>query len=226
MIPTVDYIKQKFDEYNNLIFEGKLPELPFKLSDARTFLGQITCMREKNTDGTWHYCGFVFRINTKIDLPEEVVQDTIIHEMIHYYIMSNQMQDSGPHGQLFIQKMQEINIRYNRNISVSHKATNEEHDKDTEIRQHFICVSRQKNGQRGITIATKSKIFQVWDQMVSIPGVAEIKWVISTNPYFNRYPRCTTAKIYRISQDELDNYLSDAQELIRTGNNIRIKNKI
>ena len=37
MIPTVEYIRQKFDEYNELMFEGKLKPLPFKLSSARTF---------------------------------------------------------------------------------------------------------------------------------------------------------------------------------------------
>lgn len=223
MIPTLDYIKQKFAEYNDLCFEGKLPPLPFKLSDARTFLGQITCMRDKNPDGTWHYSGFVFRINTKIDLAEDVVEDTIIHEMIHYYIMSNQMQDTGPHGELFIQKMKEINMKYNRNISVAHKATKEEHDSDTEVRQHLICAVRLRNGQRGVTITTKSRLFQMWDQMATMPGVDELKWVVSTDPYFNRFPRCTTPKFFRIPQSELEEHLKDARELVRTGNNIRIK---
>ena len=35
MIPTVEYIRQKFDEYNELMFEGKLRELHFKISSDR-----------------------------------------------------------------------------------------------------------------------------------------------------------------------------------------------
>lgn len=58
-----------------------------------------------------------------MDLPEDVVKDTIIHEMIHYYIMSNQMQDTAPHGKLFIAKMQEINRKFNRNLAVTHRTT-------------------------------------------------------------------------------------------------------
>ena len=68
------------------------------------------------------------------------MEDTILHEMIHYWILSNQMQDTGPHGEIFIKKMKEINVKFNRNLSVSHKATKEEHDKDTEVRQHLICA--------------------------------------------------------------------------------------
>lgn len=104
MRATLEYIKQKFDEYNDMMFEGKQKQLPFKLSNAKSFLGAVFFQREKNADGTWHYYGFVFKISTVMDLPEDVVEDTIIHEMIHYYIMSNQMQDTAPHGKLFIAK--------------------------------------------------------------------------------------------------------------------------
>lgn len=87
-----------------MMFEGKLKQLPFKLSNAKSFLGAVFFQREKNPNDTWHYYGFVFKISKVMDLPEDVVEDTIIHEMIHYYIMSNQMQDTAPHGKLFIAK--------------------------------------------------------------------------------------------------------------------------
>lgn len=88
MIPTVEYIRQKFDEYNELMFEGKLQPLPFKLSSARSFLGQVRCCRQKKADGTWLYSDFQFIISNKSDYAENVVEDTIIHEMIHYYLSS------------------------------------------------------------------------------------------------------------------------------------------
>lgn len=36
---TVSYIEQKFEEFNQQMFAGKLPMLPICLSDAKTFLG-------------------------------------------------------------------------------------------------------------------------------------------------------------------------------------------
>jgi len=222
MIATIEYVKAKFQEFNELMFEGKLQPLPFKLSSARTFLGAVKSYREKNPDGTWHYCGFQFLINTKIDLPEQEVEDTIIHEMIHYYILSNQMQDTSAHGEIFMRKMQEINMKFNRNLSVSHKATKEEADSDTEVRQHLICVIRFKTNEMGITIANRSRIFQLWDELPKIPKVAECNWYVSTDPYFNRFPRASSLKVYPVSRDEIEEHLKDAKKLVRTGNNIKI----
>ncbi|MBQ0085589.1 MAG: hypothetical protein KBS65_05040 [Prevotella sp.] len=88
---------------------------------------------------------------------------------------------------------------------------------------YLICVSRLKNGKRGVTITTKSRLFQLWDEMPNFPKMTELKWVVSTDPYFNRFPRCTSAKIYPVPADELEEHLKDAKELIRSGNSIRIK---
>ena len=194
MRATIDYIKRKFDEYNELCFEGKLKPLPFKLSNAKSFLGAVFYQREKNP-----------------------------HEMIHYYIMSNQMQDTGPHGKLFIAKMKEINVKFNRNLSVTHQTTKEEQDSDKRVQQHIICVSRLKNGRRGVTIAMKSRLFELWDAMPNIPNMAELKWVVSTDPFFNRFPKATKPGIYFVPSEELEEHLKDALPLVRNGNNIRVK---
>ena len=223
MRASLDYIKKKFQEFNELCFEGKLHPLPFRLSSARTFLGQITFMKEPNPDGTWHYFGFVFRISTVIDLPEREVEDTILHEMIHYYILSNQMQDTSAHGEIFMRMMKDINVRFNRNITVAHKSTKEEQDSDTQLRQHIICVIRFRNNQRGITIATKSRLFELWDEIPKLPNVAECSWYVSTDPFFNRYPRAASLKYHPITPAELEEHLKGAQPLIKTGNSIRVK---
>jgi len=223
MIASLEYIEKKFKEFNDQMFEGKLQPLPFKLSSARTFLGQVRFYQEKQPDGTMRYMNFQFVISTKVDLPEGEVEDTIIHEMIHYWILSNQMQDTGPHGEIFIKKMKEINMQFNRNLSVAHKMTKEEADKDNEVRQHLICVSRLRNGKRGVTVVTKSRLFQLWDEMPKFPNMAELKWVVSQDPFFNRFPRATSPKIYPVPSEELEEHLKGAQELIRSGNSIRIK---
>lgn len=221
MIASIDYIERKFNEYNVLCFEGKLKPLPFKLSNARTFLGQVAFMRDRNADGTWYYHDFVFKISNKRDMPKTEMEDTILHEMIHYWILSNQMQDFSPHGEIFIRKMKEINVKFNRNISVAHMATKEDHERDKEIRQHIICACRMRMGQRGVMVATKSNLFQLWDEIQQFPGIAEWKWFISTNPFFNRFPRAIKPKIYQVHTAELEEHLKNAKELIRKGNTIK-----
>ncbi len=221
MIPTIEYVKRKFDEYNQLMFEGKLKPLPFKLSRARTFLGQVSCYRTRKWNGTWRYSDFKFVISNKLDREESLIEDTIIHEMIHYWIFSNQMQDTSSHGRIFKAKMQEINQRFNRNLAVTHRNTKEELDKDREIRRHLICVSSLPDNQLGITIASKSKLFMLWDRLPKVPKVSECHWYLSTDPFFNRYPRACTLRIYPISRSDLEPHMKDFRRLVRVGDTIK-----
>lgn len=221
MVPTLEYIKRKFAEYNALMFEGKLQPLPFRLSNGRTFLGKIAYRKTRGLLGKMHYSNFQFVISTRYDLPEREVEDTIIHEMIHYYILSNQLKDTAPHGVLFQRMMNDINQRFGRNISVSHRRTNEESDSDQNIRQHIVCVSHLQDGRSGVTVVARTRLFMMWDAMQQFPGVKDHRWVVTTDPYFNRFPRALTPKIYPVPAAELEEHLHTAVPLERVGNTIR-----
>lgn len=74
----------------------------------------------------------------------------------------------------------------------------------------------------GITVATRSKLFYLWDEIPKFPKVEEWHWYSTTNPFFNRYPRASTVKIYAISLEDLDVHLKGAKALVREGNTIRV----
>ena len=76
----------------------------------------------------YHICitDFILRINTRADLPEELVEDTILHEMIHYFIAVNQLHDTRTHGQIFRREMKRINEMGGRHISISYRPNSEQ----------------------------------------------------------------------------------------------------
>ena len=223
MKATIEYTERKFNEFNALMFNGELPALPIKLSNARSFLGQLSYKMRDKEDGTKECYDFVLRINTKYDLPEPEVEDTIIHEMIHYFIHCHQIKDTSQHGEVFQMMMKGINQKYGRHVSVRHFTTKEEQEQDDEKRQHIVCVSRFKTNLRGITVSTKSRVFDLWEQMKSFPDVVEQHWYISTDPFFNKFPRAVTPKIYRVPIDEIEQHLQGAKELENTGKTIRVR---
>jgi predicted SprT family Zn-dependent metalloprotease len=223
MKATIEYVERKFNEFNTMMFNGELPMLPIKLSNARTFLGKVNFRKRQTEEGKTENYDFTLFINTKYDLPEQEIEDTLIHEMIHYYIEWHQFKDTSAHGEMFQMMMKAINKKFNRHVSVRHWSTKEQLEQDDEKRQHFICVSRFKTNLRGITIATRTRLFDLWEQMKLFPDVVEQHWYASTDPFWNRYPRAVTPKIYRIPFDELEEHLKDAQELENTGKTIRIK---
>jgi hypothetical protein len=91
MKATIPYVEKKFEEFNQLMFDGKLPKLPIELSDAKTFLGLCVYKKRRTILGRTECYDFKLRISTRIDLVEAEVEDIIIHEMIHYYIGYNNL---------------------------------------------------------------------------------------------------------------------------------------
>lgn len=224
MRATLDYISRKFDEFNRLCFGNSLKPIPFRLTSARSFLGQVAFSKRRTLTGKWHYDNFVFKMSTLLDLPEREVEDVILHEMIHYWILSNQLQDTSPHGRIFRTKMEEINSRFGRNISIKYRLTPEQHDSDRGRRQHIICISRLADGRCGVTVVVKTRLFEMWDVMKRFPGVKRQKWVVTVDPFFNRFPRAMTPKIYPLPESELNEHLKGAVELVRNGNRITTVN--
>ena len=79
MIATIPYVERKFEEYNRQMFAGQLPKLPIELSDAKTFLGKCVYRKRRLPNGSVENYDFRLRINTRIDLTEAEVEDTILH---------------------------------------------------------------------------------------------------------------------------------------------------
>lgn len=224
MRATIPYIEQKFEEFNQLCFAGKLPKLPIQLSDAKTFLGQVVSKKRTLPNGKKELYDFKLRINTRIDLPEEVVEDTILHEMIHYFIGVNQLEDTSSHGQLFVSLMNQINEKYDRHITISHNGTDEQKEEaiDKRPRWHVIAVVTLKDGRTGIKVLPRilPRITGYYNQMTANQKVANVKLFMSNNPFFNRYPNSSALNVYFLDQQEIDTELSEAESLQCDGNSI------
>jgi len=83
MLVTVDWIKENYKKFNEMYFDGALPDIEFKVSRAKD---------------TWGYASFNYiyehkklktiqpiaiTISNYYDSPENVKQTTLLHEMIH-----------------------------------------------------------------------------------------------------------------------------------------------
>lgn len=211
---TLDEIRKTFAEFNVLCFDGLLGEPLFQLSRSRTTLGQVGYKRQRNSDGTWRYYDFRFRISTRTPMSKRELEDTILHEMIHFWILSNQWTDTSAHGTLFRRKMEELNTRFGRHITISRRRTAEEQNKDTTKRLHLVCVSYLSDGRVGVTPAVHTRFALLRRQMGRFPGVVRQQWYATHNPYFNRFPRAMTPKLYLANEEELLSHLTDAHILL------------
>ena len=120
MIATVPFLEKRFETFNHLYFEDALAPVPVRS------LGACTYKKRRKLFGGVKYYGFRIRISTKFDLPENELEDILLHEMIHYEILSNQWRDTSAHGKLFRARMKELNERYGRHVTVSYRLSDQQ----------------------------------------------------------------------------------------------------
>lgn len=218
MIPTVEYIQERFDLFNDRFFGGQLPPIPIRLSHAKGFLGKLTYTRKKNSmplfqwfrsanRPSYQYENFVLRINVRIDLPENVVEDTILHEMIHYYIAVNQWKDTSAHGKLFRQEMNRINQQGGRHISITHQLSEQEKAQSVVHKERYFALIRFADGQIGIKVVPAKHITR-WhtlalrrfssQYMPTANVIQSIDWYKSSDPFFSFFPSSTALRIILI----------------------------
>ena len=224
MKPTISYIEQKFEEFNRKMFGGKLPKIPVLLSNARTFIGMCTFRKRRTLFGNVEYSDFKLRINSRIDLPESEIEDTIIHEMIHYFIAYHRLKDTSAHGQVFRSMMNDINERYNRNITISHKSTKEQKEllMDTRRKWHVIAIVHFHDGRTGIKVLPriKERIANYYRNVGSSREIESIDLYFSDNPFFNRYPCSSAFNVIFADRQTIEQNISDAKRLVCKGTDI------
>lgn len=223
MRPTLQQVKEKFDYYNKLCFGGQLPTPPIRLNTRYGSMGFTKYREEKHPDGTVTYTDLSIEISVRQDLPEIEYIDTLVHEMIHYYIFVNNLKDSSPHGHLFRAKMKEITEKYGIRITIEFDPTDEELIRTVSDRYRYICVLDFDDERLGMAVVARGKVFELWDIMPRVPHVRNVRWFTSNRAIFERFPTIVSPAYIAIDADKLHHYLTGALELENTGSVIRAK---
>lgn len=223
MRPTLEYIKEKFDYYNKLCFGGSLPKPPIRLNMRYGTMGltRYECIRQSDESIT--YENISIEISVRRDLPEVEYIDTLVHEMVHYYILVNNLNDDSPHGHIFRSKIKEISERYGIRISIAFDPTEEELIKTISDRYRYICVLDFEDGRIGMAVVARGKLFDLWFEMRKCLHAKSVKWYASNRAIFEKIPISLSPKCYIIDADKLLHYLTGAVELERSGDIIKQK---
>lgn len=225
MRATIEFVERKFAEFNRLMFGGHLPTLPIELSDAKTFLGVCTSKVNRLPDGRKAHSDFRMRISTYRDLPESTLEDTIIHEMIHYFIDYNGLTDTGPHGEIFKSIMGSINRAHNRSISVRHHS---QPDEKPELAPgavgawHVIAVIRFRSGKVGFKVLPRvaNSVMAYYNGVRRNSDVSSVELYLHNAAYFSQYPTSKALKVYIVAPEILTANLKGARPITVNGNNL------
>ncbi|WP_304286883.1 SprT-like domain-containing protein [Porphyromonas uenonis] len=116
MIITTDILADRFAKYNKLYFDDELPTPDFFLLKSYSKLGMFRFI-EIRSRRKIKYVKIL--ISCYYDWTEKQLRSVLVHEMIHYYVEYKHFHNGQPqHGELFTNKMNELNKKYHLNIEV------------------------------------------------------------------------------------------------------------
>ena len=217
MKPTPEFVAEKFREFNAQMFGGKLTMPPIQMSRARTFVGQCAAKKRRTLlHGTRLY-DFRLKFSICFDLPEREWEDTIIHEMIHYYIGVNGLKDTSAHGRLFRQMMNGINERFGRSLTITHRSTPEQKEQlyGTKKVWHVIALVHLSDGRKGLKVLPRirQRIQTYRTTMLRDARFSRIDLYMSNDPYFNRFPNSSAFNVVMASEAEFMPHIEQAEKL-------------
>ena len=197
---TVDYLRQAFEHYNDLIFEGKLPLPKLKWSRAKTRLGQMACKRKMSWGRTKYY-DFTISVSNYYKLTTEEIDDVLIHEMIHYSIAYTGLKDTSAHGIVFRGMMDKINHTFNRHITISVRTRNLQARSAQQPKDYLILALKMKDGKYFLSSVNPSAVGKLAISLARAREIAHYAWYQSQDEYFRSMPRVRSLRGRQVSAE-------------------------
>jgi hypothetical protein len=145
--------------------------------------------------------------------------------MIHYYIGYNRLEDASAHGPLFLSIMNEINQKFARNLTVSHKSTKEQQEQLQDKRSHYhvIAFVTFHDGRTGIKVLPRvlRSILHYYNNVLANREISSLQLYMSNNVFFNRYPNSSALKVHFLEADEIKKQLEGAEKMECDGKTIK-----
>ena len=197
---TIDYLRQAFEHYNDLIFEGKLPVPKLKWSRAKTRLGQMACKRNTSWGRTKYY-DFTISVSNYYKLTKEEIDDVLIHEMIHYSIAYTGLKDTSAHGIVFRGMMDKINRSFGRHITISVRTRNLQARSAQQPKDHLILALETKDGKYFLSSVNPSAAGKLAISLARAHEIAHYAWYQSQDEYFRSMPRVRSLRGRQVSAE-------------------------
>lgn len=213
------FIKERFDYFNALCFDNRLPEVKLRISSSLRTLG--TLRHPRKLLPTLCPEDVTLSISNRLDMSRDEIEDTIIHEMIHLYIFWFGIKDTSVHGEKFKQIMSALNRRHKRNVTVMHRSSAEQRKTDRIRKPRIVLVSIFKSGEKGVTVCNPRYAIELYKAIKKFSMVRQIEIIVSYHASFSHYPASKTAKIYKIEASVLEEALNDAVYMEYDANRLR-----
>lgn len=212
---TIGFVSERFEYYNDLIFNGVLPRPRFEVKPTLRQMGSLRYSADPSRRD------FRLQISNSYRLTASQADDVIVHEMIHLYIVSQGLKDTSSHGYHFRRCMDSINRRFGMNISITDTTRKDLSDSSPSASgsttYYYIVLADLTDGRRMIASVARTCLHDIDDALRDWSIVRSHEWYLATSTLFCRYPRVRTPRLF-IAGPELLSALRHSRRIIRNGN--------
>lgn len=220
MRATLDFLYNIYDEFNRTIFSSSLPAIEIRLSNGVHVLGCLCRTHVRNVPNTLSY---TISISSRYDFPRSMLEDILIHEMIHYKIAHDGEPDTSTHGRRFKMLMSQINETFGRNVKVRISLPESIRESDRHLSANYIFTCRIRERDKFMRCAS-TRIFEINSAMARCRDIEGTKVYFSNSPLFNRFSRSRTLRFYEMT-DDVRHELASSSELVIKDGTLHMKNE-
>ena len=207
---TISEIEVQFNKWNEVIFNKELPKPHFEICHTKSFLGQFQWKKVMGEEV------YKIRISTFYDRPFDYYIDTIVHEMLHFYIRYNKINDTSSHGRIWKKYAAEISAKYGLNItrtSPTGGGVSEAIIEKKKQKKNFhetVIVCKLKDGRYGAAVLPPTKISALIPRFANWNFITDYKVVRApwSETFSLRHIR-TRAGVRGIKKDIYDDLLKN-----------------
>ena len=216
MTLTTDILRTWFRQFNTDYFGSELPMPRIVLSKARTRLGTMACKCTRRLMKRV-YTDFTIRISTYYECTEREFQETLLHEMIHYYIMYKHIPDTSSHGKVFREMMHRLNSRYGWHITVSSSMRGRKiaDEQGMSRRSAFLVLAIVlDDGSRMLSVVSPRSARKLDVMAQGVKKIVDHRWYLSSDPYFADFSKVRSLRARRVDQDLFNEKTAAMQPLV------------
>ena len=200
---TVAYLQEAFRKYNEEIFGNALPMPNLRVSNAKRRLGSMHCRIQKIWGKT--HRSFTIVVSNYYDVSLSLIEDTLIHEMIHYEIAYKKLKDTSAHGTLFRQRMDEINRKHHRNITISKRMTDYAPRKNDPTETYLVLAIEMNDGSHLLSSVARTVLADLERQIKRVEKISNFCWYVTQDAYFRNFPKVRTLRARSVSTEVFTN---------------------
>lgn len=216
MTLTTDILRTWFRQFNADYFGGELPMPRLALSKARTRLGTMACKCRRRLLKRV-YTDFTIRISTYYACSEREYQETLLHEMIHYHIIYNQLKDTSPHGPLFRSIMQRLNSEHGWHITVSSSMRGHavaDTQSARKVSTYVVLAIQMGDGRRMLSVVSPRSARRIDLMARSVREIADHRWYMTQDGYFVDFPKVRSLRARLVTREVYEQKTAAMQPLV------------